>query len=503
MSTGPEWASDPGTPPDGRAWDLVVLGGGTAGIVAARTAAGFGASVLLVERGRTGGDCLWTGCVPSKTLLASAHAAATMRSEHFGVHAAAVEVDFGAVMGRVHRVISMIGVADSPQTLRAAGVRLVHAEAHFRGPRAVALDDGAEVAFRHALIATGSRPALPPIAGLDTAGALTSDDIWGLDQLPASLIVLGGGSIGCELAQAFARLGSRICLVEAADRLLPREDPAAGALVRTALEADGVEVRLASSAVRAARGDGPRGGPGDDPGDDPVSVTLTDGSVATATHLLVAVGRRPQTEELSLPAAAVALDAHGFVLVDARLRTTNPRIWAAGDVTGHPQFTHVAGVHGSLAASNAVLGLHRKVDTATIPRVTYTHPEVAAFGAGAAPGHRVVELDHREVDRAVSEEETLGVTRLVLDRRRRIMGATIVGARAGELIGELVVAARAGLRVDRLAGTMHAYPGYADAIWKPAIAEVRYRLQRPAASRLTRQLMRWQRRRAGAGPGSR
>jgi len=489
------WTSDPVTPPDGVAWDLVVLGGGTAGIVAAKTAAGFGASVLMVETRRPGGDCLWTGCVPSKTLIASAHAAQSARdAPRYGVVTAGVQVDFAAVMARVRSVIGTIEPVDSPETLRESGAKLARGTAQFAGPRSVALSTGETIGFRHALIATGAGPLLPGIPGLDAVAALTSDDVWELSELPRRLLVLGGGSIGCELAQAFARLGSQVTLVEAAPELMPREDPMAGRLLRAALCADGVAIHLGTSVTAAARNQ------------EGIEVTTSTGEVLRADQLLVAVGRRPHTESLGVEEAGVALTEPGHVVVDARLRTTNPRIWAAGDVTGHPQFTHVAGVHGSLAASNAILGVRRRVDLSTVPRVTYTHPEVAAFGVPAdsdQPGLRVVDLAHTEVDRAVTDGDTHGLTRLVLDRRRRVVGATVVSPRAGELLGELLVAARGRLRAGDLAGTMHAYPGYGDAVWKPAIATVREQLQQPGASWVTRKLAGWQRlRHRGGARGS-
>lgn len=484
------WLSDPVALSDGDVWDLVVVGGGTAGIVAAKTAAGFGVSVLMVERERPGGDCLWTGCVPSKALLASAHAARAARGgTKFGVHASGVTIDFASVMERVRSVIANIEPVDSPDTLRESGAKLVRASARFVGPRSIALSTGETVAFRHAVIASGARPLVPTIPGLDEVASLTSDNIWDLNALPERLIVLGGGSIGCELAQAFAVLGSHVTLIEGADELLPREDSQAAALVRAALVADGVDVRLASS-VTAARTTAQG-----------VEVTTTKGEVVTADRLLVAVGRRPNTDGLGLEDAGVRVGKSGHVVVDPRLRTTNKRIWAAGDVTGHPQFTHVAGVHGSLAASNAVLGVRRKVDLATVPRVTYTHPEVAAFGAAAgtlADGH-VVDLPHAEVDRAVADGDTRGLTRLVLDHRRRVVGATVVSPRAGELLGELVVAARGKLKAGDLAGTMHAYPGYGDALWKPAILTVREQLQQPGATWVTGALAGWQRTRHPSG----
>ena len=367
--TGPaRWPSDSLTPPDGRAWDLLVIGGGTAGLVAAHTAGGFGASVLLVERDRTGGDCLWTGCVPSKSLLAAAHAAADARSAAaLGVHIGEVRVDFAAVMGHVHSTIATIAPVDSPDALRRAGATVAQGTVVLTGSSTAEID-GQPVRFRQALLATGSAPIVPGIPGLAEADPLTSDTVWDLTELPASLLVLGGGAIGCELGQALARLGTRVTIVEAASRLLTRESQAASVAVTAAFEADGIDVRTGVAVTAVSSGpDGHR-------------VELADGSSVLADHVLVAIGRRPRTAHLGLEAAGVELTDSGHVRVDAKLRTTSPRIWAAGDLTGHPPFTHTAGIHGSLAASNAVLGLRRTVQPDLVPRVTYTQPEVAAFG---------------------------------------------------------------------------------------------------------------------------
>lgn len=478
--------SDSLTPPDGLAWDLLVIGGGSAGIVAAKTAAGFGASVLLVERARTGGDCLWTGCVPSKALLTAAHAVAEARAAtRFGVKAQGIEVDFAQVMAYVHDTIAEIEPVDSATALRAEGVRVAFGRAELTGP-AGAQVDGTPVPFRQALVATGAAPALPPITGLAEAGPLTSDTVWGLSDLPGRLLVLGGGSIGCELGQAFARLGATVTVVEALQRLLPREDADAAAVLRTALDEDGVTVRTDVAVTQIVTdGEGRH-------------AVLADGSTVGFDAVLVAVGRRPRTAGIGLEAAGVTIDERGFITVDARLRTSNPRVWAAGDVTGHPQFTHTAGVHGSLAASNAVLGLRRRVDVATIPRVTFTQPEIAAVGVGAEQAKRhglhVVTVGHGEVDRAIAESRTAGFTRLVLDRKQRVVGATIVGPRAGESFAELVLAARHGLRARDLAAATHAYPTYGDGVWKAGIEQVQQRLAQSGMRRVTSLLARRRRR---------
>lgn len=493
MSQTPGWPSDDVRPPDGRAWDLLVVGGGTAGIVAARTAAGFGASVLLVERARTGGDCLWTGCVPSKALLAAAHAVSAARTAgRYGVTVDGVRPDFTAVMAHVHDRIAAIEPEDAPATLRATGARVARATVRFTGPDTAALTatGGGDVRFRRAVLATGSEPTVPPVPGLAQACPLTSDTVWGLTTLPERLLVLGGGAIGCELGQAFSRLGSQVTLVEGADRLLPREDPEAGGRLRAALVRDGIDVRVgvALASVEPVTTGGTTGGG---------VALLADDTRVDFDRVLVAVGRTPRTSDLGLDLAGVALDERGFVVVDATLRTTSPRVLAAGDLTGHPALTHVAGVHGALAASNAVLGLRRTVHP-VVPRVTFTQPEVASVGVGAHEvagrrGFTVRTVEHAHVDRAVAERETDGFTRLVLDRRGRVVGATIVGPRAGESLPELVLAVRRGLRARDLAAATHAYPTYGDGPWKAALAHVQVGLHSQPLRAVTAALTRLRR----------
>jgi pyruvate/2-oxoglutarate dehydrogenase complex dihydrolipoamide dehydrogenase (E3) component len=464
------------------AWDLVVVGGGTAGIVGAKTAARLGARVALIERDRTGGDCLWTGCVPSKALLAAAgHVAGARHGAALGVRVSGVSVNFPAVLGHVRSAIASIEPADSVAALEEAGVHMLHGQARFTDRGTVQVD-GAAIAFHHALIATGGEPAVPPVPGLAAAHPLTSDSIWQLETLPDRLVVMGGGSIGCELGQAFARLGSRVTLVEALPRLMPREDPDAVALVHAALERDGVEILVGHRAV-AAHGESGEGGQ---------IVLETGGEQRTVEYdtLLVAVGRRPRSSDLGLDLAGVKIDARGFVLVDDRLRTSNPRVWAAGDVTPHPQFTHLAGVHASMAATNAVLGLRRSVDLSAVPRVTFTDPEVAAVGAASwtptgEPAPQTVTREHADVDRAVAEGRTDGFARLVLGPRGRIVGATLVGPRAGESLAELTLAVHTGLTATDLAGTIHPYPTYGDGPWGAGVAVVQQRLGTPVARRLT------------------
>jgi pyruvate/2-oxoglutarate dehydrogenase complex dihydrolipoamide dehydrogenase (E3) component len=470
------WTSDDVDAADGRPWDLLVVGGGTAGIVAARTAAGLGASVLLVERDRTGGDCLWTGCVPSKALLAAAHHAADARSlPRYGIGVDGVTVDFPSVLATVRAAVAAVEPADSPSRLREQGVKVTRGALRFRRPGVADMSgngvvDGTEVRFTQALLACGAEPVVPDLPGIRDVGAVTSETVWSLRDLPAQLLVLGGGSVGCELGQAFARLGSAVTLVEAGPRLLLGEDPDAADVVAAALVADGVTLATSTELHELAR-DGGR-----------VRADLTDGSRIWADALLLAVGRRPRSGGLGLDEIGVAVDGQGAVRVDRRLRTTNRRVWAAGDICGPPYLTHVAGVHAGIAASNAVLGVRRRVADHHAPRVTFTQPEVAAVGMSTAQQEddevTIRTVLHTDVDRAVAEQRTEGFSRLALDPRGRVLGATIVGPRAGESLPEVALAVRSRMRARDLAATTHAYPTYSDGLWSASIEQVQRRLNR-------------------------
>ncbi|EXF25769.1 oxidoreductase [Nesterenkonia sp. AN1] len=446
--------------------DLLVLGGGTAGIVGAKTAARLGARTVLVEAHRTGGDCLWTGCVPSKTLLSAAAQASRVRTS------GGSEPDFPRVRERISTAIETIEPEDSPEALERSGVTVLHGSARFTGPGEAEID-GRLLRFRRALIATGSSPAVPQIPGLGQAQTVTSDTIWELTDLPARLLVLGGGPIACELGQAFARLGSEVTLL-ARSGLLPKEDRDAASLVQASLQRDGVTVFDDDEARLISRGAAGS------------LVTTTAGRELEAEVILVATGRTPRTASLGLEHLDVELDSSGQVLVDDTMRTSNSSIWAAGDVTTHPKFTHLAGAYASTAASNAVLGLRRRVST-TVPRITYTSPEVAAVGLTDAdgPGINTSTVFLENTDRAVTEGEREGFVRLVIGRRGRILGGTIVGPRAGESLGELSLAVASKLTTRQLAGVTHAYPTYNDALWNAAVAHARQGLDSPVVKTLT------------------
>ena len=473
--------------------ELLVVGGGTAGLVAAKTAARFGTNTLLVEAHRMGGDCLWTGCVPSKSLIAAADVAARARDgARLGVHVDGVRVDFAGVMRHVHSAIHEIEPTDSVETIEAEGARVIMGRVRFTGPRAaeIAPTDGTAaitVRFRQAIIATGSAPEVPDLSGIAGLDVLTSDDVWNLTEQPARLAVLGAGAIGSELSQAYARLGTQVTLVQRNTRVLPKEDPDASTLVAAAMARDGIDVRVSTTVDRVEAAADRRAG----------ILHLSDGTAVPFDRLLVALGRTPRIAGLGLDAAKVTLDERGYVAVDGSLRTSNPRIWSAGDVSGLPQFTHIAGVNGSLAATNAVLGLRRRADADAVPRVTFTHPEVGAVGlapADAADAGCVVrEVHHEHTDRAIAEGNTVGFTRLVVDRKGRVRGAVIVGPRAGESIGEASLAVKQKISTSAIASTTHPYPTYSDALWNAAIADVRVRLDRGAIASMIRMLARWRR----------
>lgn len=460
-------------------YDLVVLGGGSAGLTGARLAARLGARVLLAERDRLGGDCLWTGCVPSKALL---HAAAQIQAARevgrYGLEPAGGPADLALAMAAVKRAIGTIEPHDSPQALAADGVEVALAEARFTGPRTVRVG-GREVRFRYALIATGSHPALPPVPGLAEAAPLTSDTVWQVERSPQRLVVLGGGPIGCELGQAFARLGSQVTIVEAMDRLLPRGEPRASAVLAGRLADEGISVLTGAAADRV----------------DERSVYL-DGRALPYDRLLVTTGRRANVHALALDAAGVHTDERGNPHVDGKLRTSNRRIYVAGDVSGRSAFTHLAGAQAAAAVTAMLLGVGRRIDPRAVPSVTFTDPEIAQVGlteseAVAEYRHRarVRDLEHERVDRAVAEARTDGFTRLVLGPRGRIVGATVVSPRAGETIAHLAAAVRHGWTASQYAATIHPYPTYADGPWNAALAEVTGRLGSPGTQRAVRLLL--------------
>jgi pyruvate/2-oxoglutarate dehydrogenase complex dihydrolipoamide dehydrogenase (E3) component len=465
-------------------YDLVAVGGGTTGLVATLTAAALGARTALVERDRPGGDCLWTGCIPSKALLASAERAQAIRTAgEYGIRVGEPEVDFAAVMARVRSVIDQAGRRDTPAFLRSEGVEVIEGEARFDHPGAIAVG-GRDLLYRTALISTGSRASLPPIEGLAENAPLTNENVFELDQLPDRLLVLGGGPIGCELGQAFARLGSRVTVVEGLDRLLPREEPFAGEMLAGVLGDEGVDVRTGIAASRAR--------PASDGGG---VLELADGSELAYDRILLATGREPVTDGLGLDAAGVETGDRGEIRVDDHLRTTGDRIFAGGDVIGDLQFTHVAGYHGLVAMANALFRARQKVEREWTPWATFTDPEVAHVGlteeqARARHGDEVevYEFDHSELDRALTAG-TRGSVKLISGRRGRLLGATIVGAAAGESIAEAARLVREKRKVAELSQMIHAYPTFTQGPARAADDYWRRRFFTPRARRWMRPLL--------------
>lgn len=450
--------------------NIVVIGAGSAGLVAAYVGAALGARVTLVERERMGGDCLNTGCVPSKALLRTAkllHQA--RRSREYGIRSMVAEFDFAEVMERVGRVIRRIEPHDSAQRYEAMGVECLHGEATIRSPWEIEVrlaGEGAaprRIATRSIVIATGSRPLVPPIPGLDEVGFLTSDTVWGLRELPGRLLVLGGGPIGCELAQAFARLGSRVTLVELADRVLRREDGEVSQLLQDALRADGVDLRLGHTAERFELRDGQR-----------LLLARADGHAVEIGFdaLLCAPGRVANVSGFGLEALGIPLTDAGTVEVNDFLQTRYPNVYACGDVAGPWQFTHAASHAAWHAAANALFGGFRRlrVDWSVLPWCTFTDPEVARVGLGedaaraAGIDFEVTRYDLGDLDRAITDEAARGFVKVITRRGSdRVLGATFVGEHAGELIGEFASAMRHGLGMSRLLGTIRVYPTFAEA----------------------------------------
>ncbi|MBL8807978.1 MAG: FAD-dependent oxidoreductase [Rhodospirillales bacterium] len=467
--------------------DLCVIGGGSAGLTLAAGASQLGLKVVLCEADRMGGDCLNTGCVPSKALIAAAAAAHGVRAaERFGVRLRTpVDVDYAAVRAHVRQTIAAIAPNDSVARFEGLGVRVIEARARFVSSDAIEAGN-VRISARRFAIATGSRPAVPPIAGLDDVGPLTNETIFDLDARPDHLLVVGGGAIGCELAQAHARLGTRVTLVEVGE-ILPREDREAAAVVRRALAADGVTLRENARVVRFEQ----------HAVANVAVVAGNDGSEDSIafSHVLVATGRRPNVEDLGLDAAGVDWTPRG-ITVDRRLFTSNPRVLALGDVTGAPQFTHVAGWHAGIAIRNLCFRIPAKADARAVPRVTFTAPELAQVGptedelraGGKAP--RAVRWAFADNDRAHATGETQGFVKLLADRGGRVIAATLVGAHAGELLAPWISAVARGAKLSEMAGLTMPYPTLSEAGKRAAGSAFAPRLFSPRTRRIVRFLFR-------------
>ena len=452
-------------------YHLVVIGGGTAGLVSAVGAAQLGARVALIEKHLLGGDCLNYGCVPSKGLIRAGRAAEAVReASDFGVRVGPATIDFDAAMSRMRRLQGIIGRNDSEERLRGLGVEVVLGRAKFVSPSAVEVG-GRRLEFKRAIIATGGRAMVLPVPGLSEAGYLTNETVFSLRELPRRLTVIGSGPIGCELGQTFRRLGSEVTMLSQGSRVLPKDDPDAAAILEARLRREGIRLELGTKLVRVERDR---------------TVVFDRGTVASDA-ILLAAGRVPGVEDLGLEAAGVKYGKQG-VEVDDHLRTSNRRIFAAGDVASKFQFTHAADALARIALQNALFFGGKRQSALVVPWATYTDPEIAHVGADSGPRTFTVKLE--EVDRAILDGETEGFARVHADERGRILGGTMVARHAGEMIGELSLAMTRGLSLADLAGTIHPYPTQAEALKKLGDAYLRTKLT-PRARKLLAGVLRF------------
>jgi pyruvate/2-oxoglutarate dehydrogenase complex dihydrolipoamide dehydrogenase (E3) component len=434
--------------------DICVIGGGSGGLSVAAAAAAFGVSTVLIESHKMGGDCLNSGCVPSKALLAAAKRAELARSAlPFGV-TAQTDVDFAKVHAHVQRVIAAIAPTDSVERFTGLGVQVIKGHAKFKDRRRVTVGDQYEVCARRFVIATGSTPGVPPIPGIDAGPYLTNETIFKLTERPRHLVVIGAGPIGMEMAQGFRRLGSEVTVLEAAQPLA-KDDPECAAIVLAQLERDGVVIRSGVQVVRVGHSVGS------------VAVTFAEeGGEETieGSHLLVAAGRKPTVDGLDLEAAGIRYDRSGIV-VNKKLKTSNRRVYAIGDcAAGQLQFTHAANYHAGLVIRNALFRLRVRMNNDIVPWVTYTDPELAQAGLTEAEARkrrmkiRILRWPYHDNDRAQIERETHGHLKVITTRKGKIVGATIVGAQAGELIATWILAIAQGLNIRALTGVVLPYP---------------------------------------------
>lgn len=471
-------------------YNLVVIGGGTAGLVSAVGAAGLGAKVALIEKHFMGGDCLNVGCVPSKAIIRAARKAAGVRDmAEFGVNVPnGTTIDFGKVMERMRRLRADISPHDSAKRFTELGVDIFLGAGKFTGPDSIEVG-GQTLRFAKAVIATGARAAAPPIPGLKDVPYLTNETLFSLTELPKRLGIIGAGPIGCEMAQSFARFGSEVFLIEATHGILPREDRDASEIVRAVMEREGVKLLCCGKDLKLAK--------------DPNGVRLQveshgKGYDVLVDQLLVAVGRAPNVEGLGLETVGVEFDKKG-VKVNDRLQTANPRIYACGDICSPYQFTHAADFMARIVIQNALFKGRAKASSLIIPWATYTSPEIAHVGLYEKEAkEKGIEVDTftqelSKVDRAILDGETEGFVRVhVRKGTDEIVGATVVAAHAGDLIGELTLAMKAKVGLKTIGGTIHPYPTQAEAIRKTGDLYNRTRLT-PFVKNLMHRWLAWQR----------
>lgn len=476
-------------------YDMVVVGGGTAGLICAAIAAGLGAKVAMVERELLGGDCLNFGCVPSKGLLSVSKRLGMMRkAADYGIAMGQdPQADFAKVMERMRAIRAGIGHHDGAPRFRDLGVDVFLGEGRFVAENMVEVqlhdDNLRTLRFKRAVVATGARPLVFPVAGLEEAGYLTNLSLFALTELPPSLTVVGAGPIGVEMAQAFARFGTEVTVLDMAEQILPREDPEAAAVVREALEKDGIRFELGAKMSRVEQRDGnkvlvfERGG--------------EEGEIV-ASELLLAMGRRPNVEGIGLEKAGVVFDRGGVKLDDA-LRTTNKRIFAAGDVAGSFQFTHAADAMARIVIRNAFFFGRGKLSSLTMPWSTYTDPEVAHVGLYENQAKEVgveltsLRMDFSEIDRNLLEGETEGFAKVIFEKKSgKLRGATVVGAHAGDLLGEMLVAVTKRMKVTELSGIIHPYPTSVS-IWGRLGDKASGARLTPGVAKLLKRIIGWRR----------
>ena len=431
-------------------YDIVIIGGGSAGLVVASAAAQLKAKVALVERNKLGGDCLWFGCVPSKSLIHASRVAYQVKNAaRFGIYTEPPEIEFAKVTGHVQQVIANIQPHDSPERFRGLGVEVIFGEGKFIDKKTFEVD-GQQLTARAFVIATGSRPAIPSVEGLHSADFLTNEKVFDLKERPNSLVIIGAGPIGCELGQAFSRLGSNVTIISSKSHILPKEEPEAALVVQKQFESEGINILKEVRAEKVEVVDGKK------------QVTAG-GKNIIVDEILVAGGRLPNIESLNLEVAGVEVGKQG-IIVNEKLQTTNSKIYACGDVIGGYQFTHVAGYEAVVALTNALFFPISKVNYRVIPWATFTDPELARVGLTEKQAKErygddvcVLKQPFSGVDRAQAEAATTGFGKIITKGNGEILGAHLVGISAGELIHEIVLAMSHKLPVSALTG-IHVYP---------------------------------------------
>lgn len=463
--------------------DLVVIGGGAGGLVVAIVAAQLDLDVVLIEKEpELGGDCLHYGCVPSKALLKAAHVAHTLRNAaDYGYQIDMPDTDMAAINVSVQKAVSTIQGHDSHERFESLGCEVLTGKAYFINASTVKVGDQTITAKRF-VIATGSSPWIPEIKGLDTVDYITNEEIFKLEKLPGHLIILGAGPIGVEMAQAFTRFGSRVTLIEKAERILPRSDPDISKTLTQVFTDEGIEV-IADKMVVAV-----------ELVDAEIKVVMQDGSAVCGDTLLVSIGRRPVIDTMGLEKAGVEYSQQG-IIVNTKMQTTNRHIYACGDVTGLMPFTHIAEQQAGVVIANLIFKLPKRMDYRVVPSVIYTEPECAQVGVSTADvkddkNIKIVHFDMSELDRAVAEHATAGFAKLII-KKGRLIGAQIVGPHAGDVIHELVLAIQGKMKLSKIAGLIHAYPSYAQVNRRVASQYFRDKLFSNGTKRLVRFLNRW------------